>query len=290
MNGTNFEKLMTIISAPMKLGQKLLGVELTPNLMHKAGLVKMLQSYGWTPSISLIESCDDMFYKKLGDEAEAAARRGEFVMTIGGDHSISTGSISGMLRARPELGVIWVDAHADLHTPTTSETGNLHGMPVGLLMADDSTRTQLPEFTWMKNGPRLTADRLVYIGVRDMDKAEIAKIHNEHILFFTMSDVTQLGIHEVMVRTLKYLFNLPLHLSFDIDAIDPQIAPHTGTPVPGGLTFSESVEIVKTIAQTNNLCSMDLVEINPTLGQTQDENNETLKIGMLLLESLFHLE
>ena len=180
----------------MSWGQPLAGTDHGPELLQKCGLSSAIKKAGWrivnntnlsVDSPSHIQQLEDekycketgalchnasavgAFLKKLALETEQAAKRGEFALTIGGDHSVALGSIFGLLKARPETGIIWVDAHADLNTPLTTETGNLHGCPVGMLMEEDSVRCRVPGFTWMKDGPRLSPDKIVYIGLRDVD-------------------------------------------------------------------------------------------------------------------------
>jgi arginase len=207
------------------------------------------------------------------------------VLTVGGDHSIACGSLFGVLKARPDTGVLWVDAHADLHTPRTSESGNMHGMPVGILMAEDAERARIPGFAWTQGGPRLRPDRIVYIGCRDLDAAERKIIRARNILCFTMFEVDKYGIGQVMERALKHLGpSCPLHLSYDIDAVDPEHAPSTGTVVRGGFNFREAHYVAESIAETNRLCSMDLVEINPSLkpGGSSGSMDETIQLGLAL--------
>ena len=307
-------KTLSIVGAPMSWGQPLQGTDHGPALIHDAGLVPAIKRAGWrvkddkslrvvppTPAQvaesekyaketgALAHNCSAIgaFLKNLSDETEAVARRDEFVLTVGGDHSIALGSLAGILRARPDTGVIWVDAHADLHTPLTSETGNMHGMPVGILMSDDSLRTRIPGFQWLKNGPRLRPEKLVYVGARDLDQAERRQIKQMGILCFTMSDVDRWGIGEVMARVFRHLGNSPIHLSYDIDAVDAEFAPHTGTVVRGGFTFREANYIAESVAETNRLCSMDMVEINPSLGEASKDGsvNDTVQLGLTLIAS-----
>lgn len=307
-------RTVSIVGAPMSWGQPLAGTDHGPALVHQAGLTSAVKRAGWRLNTdkslqvvpptaaqaaeserysretgALAHNCAAVggFLKSLSEETEAIARRDEFVLTIGGDHSIACGSLAGILRARPDTGVIWVDAHADLHTPLTSETGNMHGMPVGILMSDDALRCRIPGFQWLKNGPRLRPDKIVYVGARDLDQAERRFIKQMGILCFTMTDVDRWGIGEVMERAFKHLGNSPIHLSYDIDAVDADFAPHTGTVVRGGFTYREANYIAESVAETNRLCSMDLVEINPTLGEPSKDNsvNDTVQLGLTIIAS-----
>ena len=307
-------RTLSIVGAPMSWGQPLQGTDHGPELVHQAGLISAVKHAGWrvkddrtlkvipptssqvadsekyakeTGALAHNSSAIGAFLKSLSEETEAIARRDELVLTIGGDHSIALGSLAGILRARPDTGVIWVDAHADLHTPLTSESGNMHGMPVGILMADDVVRTRIPGFSWLKNGPRLRPEKIVYVGARDLDIPERRLIKQLGIKCFTMSDVDRWGIGAVMDRALKHLGNCPIHLSYDIDAVDAEFAPHTGTVVRGGFTYREANFIAECVAETNRLCSMDMVEINPTLGESSKDGsvNETVQLGLTLISS-----
>jgi len=152
------------------------------------------------------------------------------------------------------------------------------------LMAEDSLRTKIPGFEWLKNGPRLRPDRIAYIGCRDLDAAERREMRAKKILCFTMFEIDKYGIGTCMQRALDFLGNRPLHLSYDIDAVDPEHAPSTGTIVRGGFNFREAHFIAEAIAETNRLCSMDLVEINPSLntGGSTGSMDETIQLGLAL--------
>jgi arginase len=186
------------------------------------------------------------------------AREGKFTLTVGGDHSIAIGSISGILRAQPETRVIWVDAHADINTPETTETGNIHGMPVAYLMGIVNS----PCFEWLKTGSeelggapvKLLPQRIAYIGLRDVDKGELEILRQFNITTFTMIDVDRLGIQEVIKRAVEAVDpegGSPLHLSFDVDGLDASVAASTGTPVVGGLSYREGRYICEYLGATN---------------------------------------
>ena len=232
---------------------------------------------------------------------EQEIKKGRFPIVLGGDHSIAIGTLAGTLRARPNIGVIWVDAHADLNTPETSESGNMHGMPVGLLMQGlVKDYNSIPGLEWISsptsdndNGgmiqPLLNPDSIVYVGLRDVDAAEREIIHEKNIKAFTMHDIDRYGIGTVMDMALKHLLdkdpNRPIHLSYDIDAVDPLLAPATGTSVRGGLTYREAHYVAEAVAKSGNLTSIDMVEINPTLSDGEG-SRETVEIGLGLLTSL----
>jgi arginase len=200
--------------------------------------------------------------KAVYDEVRDAAMNGRFAMTIGGDHAIASATLSAMLEAYPDLAVIWVDAHADANTPTTSPSLHYHGMPAAHVMG--WFEKQVAGFEWLK--AKLPPQRLAYIGLRDIDAEEGQMLTDAGIRCFTMQQVDKLGISEVVRRAVDAVdpyHKQPLHLTFDIDAIDPAHAPGTGTLARGGLTYRESHYICEELATTNRLVGMDLVEVNP---------------------------
>ncbi|RKP06055.1 arginase [Thamnocephalis sphaerospora] len=218
----------------------------------------------------------------LAEEVRAHCAKGELSLTVGGDHSLAIGSISGSIAVYGEdLCVVWVDAHADINTPETTESGNLHGCPVAFLLG--LTRGQVPGFDWVE--PILRKERLVYIGLRDVDAGEKRILREQGIRAFSMHEVDKYGIGRVVEMALDHVNpqrNLPIHLSFDVDALDPSVAPSTGTPVRGGLTFREGHYICEAIAETGQLVAMDLVEVNPALGDAE-ALEQTVKVGCSLV-------
>jgi arginase len=252
--------------------------------------------------------------QQLSEQIYDHAKAGRFVLTLGGDHSIAIGTICGTSKAiRERLGrdiaVIWVDAHADLNTPELSLSGNVHGMPVafltGLATAIDPTTTNgsatatngrgtngtshsssfpsLLPFSWLPSTPPLSVSKLVYIGLRDVDRAEKLLLRQHHIRAFSMHDIDRHGIGRVMELALAHIgADTPIHLSFDVDALDPQWAPSTGTPVRGGLTLREGDYIAECVHETGQLVAMDLVEVNPNLEMTKGAE-ETVRAGCSLV-------
>lgn len=223
----------------------------------------------------------------LADAVETKLKQGRFPLIIGGDHSIGIGSLTGILKHRPDTGVIWVDAHADLNTPDTSSSGNFHGMPLGLLMDHPDGAydfTKLPGFEFLIDSPRIKPEQLVYIGLRDVDPSERIWIRRLGIKAFTMTDIDHLGIGNVMDQALEYLKGRPLHLSYDIDSVDPVLAPATGTKVRGGLTYREAHFVAEYVAQSGDLASAEIVEVNPNMS-SDDGANETIELGLQLITS-----
>jgi arginase len=226
----------------------------------------------------------------LANIVEQVVLKGHFPLILGGDHSIGIGSLAGILRAQPNTGILWIDAHADLNTPVTSESGNMHGMPVGMIMEGVAPdHKELPGLEWLADGPRLKSDSIVYVGLRDVDAAERSAIRELGIQVFTMYDIDHLGIGQVMDLALKHLLehdpNRPLHLSYDIDAIDPHFAPATGTAVRGGLTFREAHFVAEFAAQSGNLASAEIVELNHTLSDGVGAK-DTVDLGLQVVTSM----
>lgn len=306
---------VNIVSAPIALGQGLEGVDEAPGILMQNGLVELIESIGWKfGGVSEVDIHDlrwnspeadiPAFQKghqiklpnELGDACrelaaftKTSADENSFTLTLGGDHSIAIGSIGGALLSKPDLGVIWVDAHADFNTPETSPSGNIHGMPLAFL-SGLMKHYAIPSFDWLEN--YLKPDQLVLVGIRSIDPEERAlmKAWGAHV--FTMTEIDRYGIGGVMERAKEILFKKgerPIHLSYDIDAVDPHFAPSTGTKVRGGLNYREAHYIAEDLAQTQALVGMDLVEINPRLGYLDPgfmkEHNPTVEIGLELIAS-----
>lgn len=223
--------------------------------------------------------------KRISEQVYEQAQQGRFVLTLGGDHSIAIGTVSGTAKAiRERLGremaVIWVDAHADINIPEASPSGNIHGMPVAFLTGlAEEKREDI--FGWLKAEQKLNLKKLVYIGLRDVDRTEKKILRDFGIKAFSMHDIDRYdaharemqettcavlildrdGIGRVMELALGHIGNdTPIHLSFDVDALDPQWAPSTGTPVRGGLTLREGDYIAECVHETGSLVAMDLVD------------------------------
>lgn len=233
------------------------------------------------------------------------------MLILGGDHSIAMGSVSAISsllvdavaqdsqRSLPftqsELIVFWVDAHADINTPKTTASGNLHGCPVSLLAGIDGPAwSHLTDFAWATDRLRgrpsfISPDRLVYIGLRDVDGPEQTIIDERRIAEFPMQRIKAMGrdLKDIINSTLQAMDPQglhPIHISFDIDSIDPSFAPSTGTPVPDGLLPEEGVFLIDHLRETGRLVSMDLVEVNPALGSESDVQR-TLQVASALIEA-----
>lgn len=225
--------------------------------------------------------------KMLSGAVSRAIGAGHTLVMLGGDHSLAIGSVSGHAQQCPDLCLIWVDAHADINTPMSSPSGSLHGQPVSFMLKELTDKMpDIPGFSWTK--PFLSSSDLVYIGLRDVDPGEYHILKNLGIQYFTMRDIDRLGIQRVMEVTLDHLLSRkqrPIHLSFDIDAFDPSLAPATGTPVNGGLTYREGIYITEEIHNTGLLSAMDLVEVNPTLGATREAVEATASLAVDIIAS-----
>ncbi|XP_048392050.1 arginase-1-like [Stegostoma tigrinum] len=304
-----FNHKIGILGAPFSRGQGKEGVKTGPDALRRSGLLTALQAGG----------CDLKDYGNLTFEDEpkdepfgtvkmprtvgkANAKLFQAVnkvkaddrlcVVLGGDHSLAIGSISGDASCHSNLCVVWVDAHADINTPNTTPSGNLHGQPLSFLLEELKTEIAgVPGFSWLE--PCLTAKDVVYIGLRDMDPGEKDIIKRLGIKFFSMTDVNHMGIQKVMEMTNDYLYSRekkPIHLSFDIDGFDPVLAPATGTPIEGGLTYEQGIFVANEIHKTGLLSAIDLVEVNPSLGKTEEEVTSTVNSGRdIILTALGYL-
>ncbi|XP_045864530.1 arginase-2, mitochondrial isoform X2 [Meles meles] len=297
---------VAVIGAPFSQGQKRKGVEYGPAAVREAGLMKRLSNLGchlkdfgdlsFTPvpkddlynNLIVNPRSVGLANQELAEVVSRAVSSGYSCVTVGGDHSLAIGTISGHARHCPDLCVIWVDAHADINTPLTTSSGNLHGQPVSFLLRELQDKVpQLPGFSWIK--PCISSPSIVYIGLRDVDPPEHFILKNYDIQYFSMRDIDRLGIQKVMEQTFDLLIGKqrPIHLSFDIDAFDPTLAPATGTPVVGGLTYREGMYITEEIHNTGLLSALDLVEVNPQLAASEEEAKATASLAVDVIASSF---
>lgn len=289
-------KKVRIIGVPMDLGQRQRGVDMGPSAIRYAGLTHTLQELGHSitdsgnivipghyslKTTSLQERLEPI---KLACEAayelgRDAVDNGEIPLFLGGDHSASIGTIGGVTHHGP-VGVIWVDAHGDFNTPNTSESQNVHGMSLATLLGKGPKAL----VDVGRPGPKLAPEHVVVIGVRDLDRQEKLMMKQSGCTIFTMRDIDELGIHAILLKALATLSHLPkIHVSFDMDSMDPIEAPGVGTPSLGGLTYREGQLLMETIADTDKLHSLDIVEINPIL----DIGNRSAQMAVSLVASLF---
>lgn len=223
--------------------------------------------------------------RELAAETEAAVKEGFVPLALGGDHSLAAGSVAGVASAlydRGErIGLIWLDAHADLHTPTSSESGNIHGMPLAHILGHGD-----PELSSISRAkPAVLSKNVALVGVRDLDPSEKRHVSEYGIRAFTMREIDERGLKAVMTDALSIALDgtAGVHVSCDLDWLDPYEAPGVGTPVPGGATFREGHLAMELISDSGRLLGIDLVENNPTL----DLRNTTAELSVDLVRSLF---
>ena len=286
-----------LIGVPMDLGQDLRGVDMGPSALRYAGLAARLERLGHTVHDAgniqvavrgtvpdrnggaafvpeIVETCELVY-----EAGRKAIAEGCLPLFIGGDHSISIGTIGGVTHDRP-AGVVWIDAHGDFNTPETSPSGNVHGMPMATLMGHG-----LPALVDLgREGAKLEPENVMLLGIRDLDVQERQMLRKSRIGVYTMREIDERGMAEVMREALRRLNHVEcLHVSLDMDSIDPMYAPGVGTPVRGGLTNREAHLVMELLADDGRVGSLDVVEINPIL----DEKNRTALMAAELVTSLF---
>lgn len=290
------KKTIQIIGVPVDLGQSHRGVDMGPGALRYAGLSTRLSSLGYeisdigtipVPVRDELTKERHQHYlpsiRKVCEEVYRAGRlaveQGLIPLFIGGDHSLAIGSIGGITHHEP-AGVIWFDAHGDFNTPGTTSTGNIHGMALAVLLGDG-----YPELVDVgRKGPKLNAADVVMIGVRELDQKERLRLRKSGITVFTMRDIDERGMSAIAHETLARLAHHErLHVSLDVDGLDPIQVPGVGTTSPGGVTYREAQLLMEIIADTRRLASMEIVEINPIL----DYRNQSAQIAVELAASLF---
>ncbi len=297
---------LELFGAPTDVGASMRGAAMGPEALRVAGLVQALQAQGLTvvdagdllgPPHPLSEPVLAHGYKHLPEvvawnqlvfqATQAALKRGHFPLMLGGDHAVAVGSIAAVAQhchaSGKHLRVLWLDAHADFNTPAITPSGNLHGMPAAVLCGHGPEA--LVSMGMTKDAPALSASNLFMLGVRSVDAQERALVHQCGIEVFDMRYIDEMGMRAVMQQALMGVSadTHHLHLSFDIDGLDPLIAPGVGTPVPGGLSYREAQLCMEMVADTGALASLDIVELNPA----QDQRNQTAYLVADLVQSLF---
>ncbi len=295
-----------IIGVPLDHGAGRRGVGMGPSAMRMARLRETLERIGWPVMDTGDIHIPSPETEDIGDESmryldtvanacidlcrqvERAMADGRFPLVIGGDHSIAIGTISGIAEhwlyrkggaPRPaSIGVLWFDAHGDINTPETTGSGNIHGMPVACLLGQGPNSLTKIGYA----GQKLLPENVVQIGLRDIDEAEKQMIRECGVVPYTMADIDRRGMAAVMEEALGRLAGCDLlHVSFDIDSVDPRIAPGTGTPKLGGLTYREAHLAMEMVADSKRLSSLEMVEVNPIL----DTLNQTSEIAVGLIAS-----
>ena len=292
---TSTSPVIRVIGVPMDLGQSRRGVDMGPSAIRHAGIHERLRELGYVTEemgnveiperATLAAQPNRSFMSAVVDACTAAYEatalaisHDRFPLVLGGDHSIAAGTIGGVTDTGP-VGVLWIDAHADSNTPETSPSGNIHGMPVAALMGLGAQAL----IDVGRPGPKLPADRIAMVGLRDVDPGEAMILREHGIAAYTMTDVDEHGIGDIARRALTHLGDAEhLHVSLDMDVVDPLEAPGVGTPVPGGLTYREAHLLMEVISRDGRVRSADLVEVNPIL----DEHNRTAEMAVELIASL----
>jgi arginase len=218
--------------------------------------------------------------KVLAEQVSEIVQKQRFPLILGGDHSISIGTLAGITRHKKNLGVIWFDAHTDLNTAETSPSGNIHGMSLGVSIGHGN-----PVLTQLNGTKQMVQpENVVIIAARDIDPGERQLAKKYGIKVFTMHEIDRMGMTQVMEESIKHVTQGTdgVHLSFDLDALDPQDAPGVGTPVMGGVSYRESHLAMEMLAEANIITSCEFVEVNPIL----DEKNRTANVAVALMASL----
>ncbi len=295
--------IIRLFGVPMDLGSGRRGVDMGPSAIRIAGISERLKDLG----NRVIDDGDldikNMEELRVGDmkarylkEITRASRlivgkvekimgKGHFPLILGGDHSIAIGTISGIAAhckgKRKKLGVLWIDAHGDINTPSTSPSGNIHGMPLAAVLGLG------PRDLAHVGGSRRKVDpaNVALVGIRSLDDGERKHLKQTGVHVFTMSDIDKQGIHRIMKKALARITDGTdfVHVSLDLDAVDPTIAPGVGTPVKGGLNYREAHLIMEFLSDSNAMTSLEIVEVNPIL----DENNRSAEFAVELVQSAF---
>jgi arginase len=286
-----------IFGVPMDLGQGRRGVDMGPSAIRYARMEDAIEELGFTvtdlgnarvPIPEVVDSDESVRHLdavrtvcvEVAVRAEEVISEGLFPIFLGGDHSISIGTVSGVARpSEGRTGVIWLDAHADFNTPETSPSGNIHGMPLATLTGNG------PAGLVEIGGPGASVrpEDVVLIGLRSVDLEEQNLLRRAGARAYTMKEIDAYGVARVVRQAMKDLGHVDrVHLSFDLDVLDPEIAPGVGTPVRGGLTYREAHLVMELINEAGVVTSLDVVEVNPIL----DVRNGTAALAVELVESL----
>lgn len=290
------KKTVKIIGIPMDLGQKHRGVDMGPTAIRYAGLSQKLRELGYQTedagninvrghyTLTDVSNSEKLKYitkacRKVYKLGQKAMEDAEIPLFLGGDHTVAIGSIGGVTHAG-DCGVIWIDAHGDFNTFETSPSGNIHGMSLGILLGNG-----IRELVNIgRKGAKLKPENSVLLGIRSLDSQERKLLASSGCHVYTMREIDERGIYTILQEALAKIAHLDtLHVSLDMDGIDPKEAPGVGTPVQGGLSYREAQLIMETLADTGKVRSADVVEVNPIL----DIQNQTAQVAVSLVASLF---
>ncbi len=285
----------------MDHGQNRRGVDMGPSAIRYAGVVDRIEELGHSVSdegdIQIgqadgsVDTSTNLRNLKaiteateaLGDKVFEVAEAGNFPLVLGGDHSIAIGTLSGISERHENLGVIWYDAHADMNTSDTSPSGNIHGMPLAASFGHGHEKlTNIRGYS-----PKVKPENIVIIGARSVDPGERELIKERGIRVYSMHEIDKMGMNAVIEDSIRYLKEErktdAVHLSLDLDGIDPMYTPGVGTPVPGGISYRESHLAMEMLFDAGIITSAEFVEVNPIL----DEKNRTADVAVALIGSLF---
>lgn len=289
---------ISIIGFPMDLGAGRRGVDMGPSALRIAGLQQKLEKLGYSVNdtgnikIEIMErqKIKDARLKYLSeiiktskilaDKVSSELEKGNFPLCIGGDHSMAIGTIAGISsyckKRKLKTGIIWIDAHADMNTDKTTPSGNIHGMPLAASLGFGNK--ELINFYGFS--PKLLPENCALIGIRSIDEAEKEIIKKLNLSVYTMQEIDKLGIHRIINKVLKqFRQNVDhIHISFDVDSVDPAIAPGVGTPVQGGLSFREAHLLMESIAECGCMSSLEIAEVNPILDNKNKSANFTVDL------------
>jgi arginase len=282
-----------IIGVPMDFGQNRRGVDMGPSAIRYANLREKLEGLGHTVEdkgnieVPILETCaitdPTLKYidcivpmgRRVAGAVATSIQGGRFPLVLGGDHSLSLGSVRGAAKQK-RIGVIWLDAHADFNTHETTPSGNIHGMPLAALCGlGDPRLTGL----WDETPPVVDPGLVAILGARDLDPGEKDNLRQAGVLVLSMEQIDRIGMLAALEQCLARVSREDvdgIYLSMDLDALDPRFAPGVGTPVPGGLTYREAHLVCEVLAESRKLIGMDVVEVNPIL----DERNQTAKLAV----------
>lgn len=289
---------VALLGVPLDLGAGRRGTDMGPSAVRYARLQAELEALGHQvldlgnvsfPVAERLEEGDPQAkyaeaIARVAEEVDRAAtsalRQGALPVVVGGDHSLSLGSVAAAVRHRPDAGLLWLDAHGDFNTPQTTPSGNVHGMVLACLVGlGPANLVRVGGF-----GPKVEPGRVAVVGVRQLDPGERELLRTSGVAVFTMKDVDRYGLGEVMQRALDVASGggtRPVHVSLDMDVVDPVHAPGVGTPCPGGLSYREAHLAMELVADSGLLSSMDVVEVNPIL----DVHNQTARLATELVAS-----
>ena len=298
------QKSIQIIGVPLDLGASRRGTDAGPSALRIAGLGPELQKMGYqlpierNIAVPLLESkaeqeISSARFKKeilqvcidLAEDTFKAMDDGHFPLIIGGDHSIAMGSVSAVSafhkQKKEDIGLIWFDAHGDMNTPESSNSGNIHGMPLAHLLGEGDQDL----INIFKTGANVKPENTVLIGIRDIDSRERERIKKSGIHTYTMRDIDERGMSEISKEALEIVttHTAGFHLSFDLDGCDPTVIPGTGTKVPGGVNYREAHLLLELCAESKKMLAMDVVELNPFL----DNKNISAERAVSLIRSAF---